>query len=171
MQDYSDSLEPSGTPARARSVRASGMQQLRARSGVARMDPGPIGRLQTFAGERWRRPGRFWMRSRPRIPRTSGAAYRRVDLYRSLGLVEGYAGHAGESLEYLQKAIGILDVIVKRDTANTIYPHHPRGTAGAGRQSAMSQAGRKAEAGPTPRPASAYFKKIGRQPRCHAGSN
>ncbi len=70
----------------------------------------------------WRKPGRFWTR-RPRpIRRTSALSIGAwISTVRS-GLVNGYAGNASEALQNLQKAVGILDVIVKRDTANAIYP-------------------------------------------------
>lgn len=68
-------------------------------------------------------------------PENVGAAYRRVDAYRSLGLVHGYAGNRAESLENLKKAVQILDDIVRRDPANTIYRLIRGELAGARRQS------------------------------------
>jgi eukaryotic-like serine/threonine-protein kinase len=93
-------------------------------------------------------------------PENVGAEYRRVDLYRSLGLVNGYAGHAGEALQNLQKAVEILDIIVKRDTANTVYPVIRAELQGRV-ANLLLQAGHKAEAQPYAVESVAYFRKIG----------
>ena len=93
-------------------------------------------------------------------PSNMGAAYRRVDLYRSLGLVEGYAGHAKESLEYIRQASNILAGIVKRDTANTVYPIILAELQGRV-ANLLVQAGREAEARPYAEASVAYFKKLG----------
>ena len=93
-------------------------------------------------------------------PNNMGARFRRVDLYRSLGLVEGYAGQPKKSLEYLQNATNILASIVERDTANTIYPiilAELRGRVA----NLLVEAGRKTEALPYDEASVAYFKKLG----------
>jgi tetratricopeptide (TPR) repeat protein len=51
-------------------------------------------------------------------PQNVGAAFRRVDLYRSLGLIHGYAGHKSDSLENLRKAVEILAWAAPRDPGN-----------------------------------------------------
>lgn len=93
-------------------------------------------------------------------PQNVGAEYRRVDLYRSIGLVNGYAGNAGEALRNLQTAVGILDRIVKRDTANTTYAVIRAELQGRV-ANLLLQAGRKAEATPYAQQSVAYFRKIG----------
>jgi tetratricopeptide (TPR) repeat protein len=52
-------------------------------------------------------------------PQNASAAFRQVDVYRSLGIVQGYAGNAGASEENLRRAVEILDQLVERDPLNT----------------------------------------------------
>lgn len=96
-------------------------------------------------------------------PENVGAQFRRVDLYRSLGLVNGYANHSAEALTNLQKAVGILDQIVQRDPINTIYPLLQAELQGRVANLLMA-AGRKAEAEPYAKASVAYFHKIGDAP-------
>jgi eukaryotic-like serine/threonine-protein kinase len=96
-------------------------------------------------------------------PENVGAQYRRMDLYRSLGLVNGYAGRAAEALQNLQNALDILDVIVQRDTANTIYPLLRAELQGRV-ANLLLQAGRNSEAQPYAEASVAYFRKIGDSP-------
>ncbi len=96
-------------------------------------------------------------------PENVGAAYRRVDAYRSVALIEGYAGHKAESLEYLRKTVGILDWIVERDPANTIYPMLRAELQGRA-ANLLVAAHRDAEARPFAEASAAYFRKIGDSP-------
>jgi non-specific serine/threonine protein kinase/serine/threonine-protein kinase len=52
-------------------------------------------------------------------PQNATAAFRQVDVYRSLGIVQGYAGNAAASEENLRRAVEILDRLVERDPLNT----------------------------------------------------
>ena len=52
-------------------------------------------------------------------PQNASAAFRQVDVYRSLGIVQGYAGNAAASEENLRRAVEILDRLVERDPLNT----------------------------------------------------
>lgn len=92
-----------------------------------------------------------------------GAAFRRVDAYRSLGLIHGYAGHKAESLENLRQAAEILDWIVQRDTANTIYPLLRAEMQGRV-ANLLVEAKRDAEARPYAEASAAYFRRIGDSP-------
>jgi eukaryotic-like serine/threonine-protein kinase len=96
-------------------------------------------------------------------PENVGAAFRRVDAYRSLGLIHGYAGHKAESLENLRKAVEILDWIVARDTANTMYPLIRAELQGRV-ANLLVEAGREAEARVYAEPSVAYFRKLGDSP-------
>lgn len=86
-----------------------------------------------------------------------------MDLYRSLGLVNGYAGNAQGALKNLQNAVDILDVIVKRDTANKVYPLLRAELQGRV-SNFLVQAGRKLEALPYAQASVAYFHTIGDSP-------
>lgn len=96
-------------------------------------------------------------------PTNAMAAYRLMDGYRSLGLVQGYAGKNGRSLESLKKATLILDDLAGRDPANKIY-----GMLRAELQGRVANllvdAGRKDEARGYAEPSVAYFKKLGEDP-------
>ena len=96
-------------------------------------------------------------------PNNLGAQYRRMEVYRSLGLVEGYAGDAHASLDYLQQAVGILDPMVKRDRANSNYPVILAELQGRV-ANLLVEAGRKSEAEPFAEASVAYFKKLGDRP-------
>ncbi len=100
-------------------------------------------------------------------PENVGAAYRCMDAYRSLGLVEGYAGNAGKSLQYLKQAVGILDGIVTRDTANTNYPVIRAELQGRV-ANLLLRAGEQAEARPYAEASVSYFKKMGESPNATA---
>ena len=96
-------------------------------------------------------------------PENVGAAYRRFDAYRSLGLIEGYAGHKAESLENLRKGVEILDWIVMRDTANAMYP--VLRAEMQGRVANLLVEGRREdEARPYAEASAAYFRRIGDSP-------
>jgi tetratricopeptide (TPR) repeat protein len=96
-------------------------------------------------------------------PENVGAAFRRVDAYRSLGMIHGYAGHKPESLENLRKAVEILDWVVARDTANTMYPLIHAELQGRV-ANLLVDAGREAEARVYAEPSVAYFRKLGDSP-------
>jgi tetratricopeptide (TPR) repeat protein len=96
-------------------------------------------------------------------PENVGAAFRRFDAFRSLGLIHGYAGHSAESLEYLRKAVEILDEIAPRDTANTIYPLLRAEMQGRV-ANLLVEAKRDAEARQYAEPSVAYFRRIGDSP-------
>lgn len=93
-------------------------------------------------------------------PNNLGTGFRRMDLYRSLGLVEGYAGHPKESLEYLDKSTKILEDLVKRDSTNKMYPVLLAEMQGRV-ANLLVQTGRKDEAEPYARASVAYFRKLG----------
>jgi tetratricopeptide (TPR) repeat protein len=96
-------------------------------------------------------------------PENVGAAFRRFDAYRSLGLIHGYAGHKAEALESLRKAVEIMDGIVQRDTANTIYPLLRAEMQGRV-ANLLVEAKREAEARPYAEASVAYFRRIGESP-------
>jgi tetratricopeptide (TPR) repeat protein len=96
-------------------------------------------------------------------PENVGAAFRRFDAYRSLGLIHGYAGHKPEALESLRKAVEILDGIMQRDTANTIYPLLRAEMQGRV-ANLLVEAKREAEARPYAEASVAYFRRIGDSP-------
>jgi tetratricopeptide (TPR) repeat protein len=96
-------------------------------------------------------------------PENVGAAFRRFDAFRSLGLIHGYAGHNAESLENLRKAAEILDGIVQRDTANTIYPLLRAEMQGRV-ANLLVEGKREAEARPYAEASAAYFRRIGDSP-------
>jgi eukaryotic-like serine/threonine-protein kinase len=96
-------------------------------------------------------------------PQNVGAAYRTVDVYRSLGLVHGYANHPKESLENFKKAVAILDDIVRRDPTNTIYPLI-RGELQGRVANLLCEAGRKDQARPYAEASVASFKALGDNP-------
>jgi eukaryotic-like serine/threonine-protein kinase len=93
-------------------------------------------------------------------PSNLGAEFRRVDLYRSLGLVEGYANHLKESLEYLEKSTDILGELVKRDPANRTYPVILAELQGRV-ANLLVLAKRKNDAEPYARESLAYFRNLG----------
>ena len=96
-------------------------------------------------------------------PQNVGAAFRRFDAFRSLGLIHGYAGHKAESLENLRKAVEILDALVERDTANTMYPLLRAEMQGRV-ANLLVEAKRDAEARPFAEASVAYFRRIGDSP-------
>ncbi len=96
-------------------------------------------------------------------PENTGAAYRRFDAYRSLGLIHGYAGHPAESLENLRKALAVLDWIVARDTANAMYPLLRAEMQGRV-ANLLVEAKREAEARPYAEASAAFFRRIGDSP-------
>jgi tetratricopeptide (TPR) repeat protein len=96
-------------------------------------------------------------------PKNLGAAFRRVDLYRSIGLIHGYAGHKAESLENLRKAVEILDWAVPRDPANVTYPLL-RAELQNKVANLLTEAHRDAEAQPYAEAGVAYFRNIGESP-------
>jgi serine/threonine protein kinase len=96
-------------------------------------------------------------------PQNAGAAFRQVDLYRSLGLIHGYAGHKKDSLDYLRKAVDILDGLVKRDPTNVPYTAVRAELQGRVADLLM-EAGAKSEAFPYAEASSAYFRKIAESP-------
>jgi tetratricopeptide (TPR) repeat protein len=100
-------------------------------------------------------------------PENVGAAYRCMDVYRSLGLVEGYAGNAEKSLQYLKHAVGIMDGVVGRDTANTNYPVIRAELQGRV-ANLLLRAGEQAEARPYAEASVSYFKKMGESPNATA---
>jgi tetratricopeptide (TPR) repeat protein len=100
-------------------------------------------------------------------PQNVGAAFRRVDLYRSRGLIEGYAGHKAESLDNFRKAVEILDWAVPRDSANIIYPMI-RAELQNRIAKLLVEAKREAEARPYAESSIAYFRKIGESPTATA---
>jgi len=96
-------------------------------------------------------------------PQNVGAAYRRMDLYRSLGVIHGYAGHQLESLANFRKAVRIMDWLVPQDPANKNYPllraelqHHIANL--------LVETHRSAEALPYAQASIGYFRKIGDSP-------
>jgi len=101
-------------------------------------------------------------------PQNMGAEYRRVELYRSLGIVYGYAGDSAASLANLQKALSILDSIMQRDTANALYPVLRAELQGRV-ATLLLRAGRSAEAYPYAQASVAYFKKLGEKPDATPG--
>ncbi len=101
-------------------------------------------------------------------PQNMGAEYRRVELYRSLGLVYGYAGDSAASLVNLQKALSILESIMKRDTANALYPVLRAELQGRV-ATLLLHAGRSAEAYPYAQASVAYFKNLGEKPDATPG--
>jgi len=96
-------------------------------------------------------------------PENVGAAFRRVDAYRSLGIIHGYAGHKAESLDNLRKAVEILDWIVQRDTANTIYPLLRAEMQGRV-ANLLVEGKHEDEARPYAEASVAYFRRIGDSP-------
>lgn len=96
-------------------------------------------------------------------PENVGAAFRRVDAYRSLGLIHGYAGHQAESLDNLRKAVEILDSIVQRDTANTLYPL-VRAELQGRVANLLVEAKREPEARPYAEASVGFFRKLGDSP-------
>jgi tetratricopeptide (TPR) repeat protein len=96
-------------------------------------------------------------------PKNVGAQYRRVELDRSIGIVEGYAGHRDESIEYLKRAAVILEGIIQQDPAYRNYPLLLAELQGRV-ANLLVQAGRRAEAEPYAEASVAYFKKLGDRP-------
>jgi tetratricopeptide (TPR) repeat protein len=96
-------------------------------------------------------------------PENVGAAYRRFDAYRSLGIIHGYAGHKAESLDNLRKAVEILDWVVERDTANTIYPLLHAEMQGRV-ANLLAETKHEDEARPYAEASVAYFRRIGDSP-------
>jgi tetratricopeptide (TPR) repeat protein len=101
-------------------------------------------------------------------PENAAAAFRRVDAYRSLGLVHGYAGHPAEALENLRTAVEILDVIVKRDSTNRVYSVIRAELQGRV-ANLLLKAGRRDEARPYAEASVGYFKKMGESPDATPG--
>jgi eukaryotic-like serine/threonine-protein kinase len=96
-------------------------------------------------------------------PQNVGAQYRRVELERSIGIVEGYAGHRSASLGHLRRATGLMEAVAKHDPANVGYPPilaELRGRVG----NLLIQAGRMAEARPYAEASVAYYRKVGDRP-------
>jgi tetratricopeptide (TPR) repeat protein len=101
-------------------------------------------------------------------PENTGAQYRRVDLYRTLGLVHGYAGHGAESLRYLKQAVAVSDMIVARDTGNMLY-RVVRAELQGRVANLLLDAGRPEEASPYAERSVAFFKKLGDSPDATPG--
>jgi tetratricopeptide (TPR) repeat protein len=93
-------------------------------------------------------------------PQNMGAQYRRVELDRSIGIVEGYAGQRKESLEYLRRATDIMAAIVKRDPDYRSYPLLLAELEGRV-ANLLVQAGRMHDARAYGEASVAYFKKLG----------
>ncbi len=96
-------------------------------------------------------------------PKNILASYRRVDAYRSIGLVEGYAGHKDRSLDNLKKATAILDDLVKRDPANRNYSLLLAELQGRV-ANLLVETGRAQEARAFAEPSVAWFRKLGDDP-------
>ena len=96
-------------------------------------------------------------------PQNLGAAFRRVDCYRSLGLIHGYAGHKTESLDNFRKAVEIMDSILQRDAGNANYPLIRAELAGR-IANLLVDAGHAAEARPYAESSIAYFRRLGESP-------
>ena len=101
-------------------------------------------------------------------PENVGAQYRRVDLYRTLGIVHGYAKHASESLRYFEEAIAISDRIVTRDTANLTY-RVVRAELQGRAANLLIDAGRQEAARPYAEASVAFFKRLGDSPNATPG--
>ena len=100
-------------------------------------------------------------------PDNAMLAFHAVDLYRSLGLVHGYAGHAQESLRYLRHGVEILDKLVARDPGE--WPYAITRAELQGRvASLLVKAGSPAEARAYAKASIDFFKKVGDNPNATA---
>jgi tetratricopeptide (TPR) repeat protein len=91
------------------------------------------------------------------------AAYRRVDAYRSLGLVYGYAGHRDKSLVYLRRATEILAPLARDEPTAVEYAVVLAELQGRV-ANLLVQAGRMAEARTFAEASVTYYKLIGDSP-------
>ena len=162
MQDFSDALSliAQAPESDRQSVE---MQQIRAR--LLDLLGWGLGQMGDFKGSLARLE-----EARPIVdaqaaadPSNLGTGFRRMDLYRSIGLVEGYAGHPKESLEYLETSTKILDDLVRRDAANRTYPVLLAEMQGRV-ANLLVEAGRKPDAEPYARASVAYFRTLGERP-------
>jgi eukaryotic-like serine/threonine-protein kinase len=101
-------------------------------------------------------------------PQNTGPEYRRFELYRSLGLVYGYAKDTANSLADLRTALSIMDKIMQRDTANANYPVLRAEMQGRV-ATVLFETGRSAEAFPYAQASVTYFKKLGENPAVTSG--
>ena len=96
-------------------------------------------------------------------PKNVGAQYRRVELDRSIGIVEGYAGRRDESIEYLKRAAVILEGIIQQDPAYLNYPMFLAELQGRV-ANLLVQSGRSNEARPYAEASVSFLKKWGERP-------
>ncbi len=101
-------------------------------------------------------------------PQNAGAEYRRFELYRSLGIVYGYARDTVRSLADLRMSLSIIEKIMKRDTGNANYPVLRAEMQGRV-ATALLRAGHSAEAYPYAQSSVAYFKELGENPAVTPG--
>ena len=101
-------------------------------------------------------------------PQNVGAEYRRFELYRSLGVVYGYAHDNARSLADLRTSLSIMEKILKRDPGNANYPVLRAEMQGRV-ATALLRTGRSAEAYPYAQASVAYFKELGQNPAVTPG--
>ncbi len=100
-------------------------------------------------------------------PQNATLAYHRMDLYRSLGLVEAYADKLHDSLRDLRQAVEILDDLVARDPDDWTYAVTHAELQGRV-ATLLVVTGSPAAARPFAQASIAFFKKVGDSPRATA---